>query len=406
MQVLNDVVMDYSNPYKMYALAREYDALKQGAAAFGWYLRAADFCDGETYEEKMLQYKALILGGKIFDRSEGRGHTVVGLYKMAIAVLPDRPEAYYFLAKHSKEGSNFRDALMYAQMGLQCDLVEKTDELGYVGQIGLKHIYAVSKWKTDGRDDSKNFLFDLIHKNTIGLTAEIREDVTNLLSRIGYPSTLPYRSEEMYKYRFQFEGIENVEKNYSRHFQDMFVLSLLNGKKNGSFIEVGSGHPTLFNNTYLLETKFDWKGISVEHSERMCAQFSRERKTNIVYADANELDYKQLLKQNCMEQKVDLLRINSDASSLKVLQNIPFNKHEFNIIQFQHNSCWWGTEIKEASRKLLEKIGYILFVSDVAIDEKNGYEDWWVHPAFINNHMKSKKSINFAWEYMMKEKRK
>jgi len=35
MQVLNDVVLDYSNPFKMYKLALEYDSLKQGAAAFG-----------------------------------------------------------------------------------------------------------------------------------------------------------------------------------------------------------------------------------------------------------------------------------------------------------------------------------------------------------------------------------
>ena len=43
-KLLNDVVLDYSNPFKMFALAKEYDKLKQGAAAFGWYLRAADFC--------------------------------------------------------------------------------------------------------------------------------------------------------------------------------------------------------------------------------------------------------------------------------------------------------------------------------------------------------------------------
>ena len=61
-QVLHDVIMDYDNPFKMFELAKEYDKLKQGAAAFGWYLRAADFCEGETYEEKWLQYRCMLFG--------------------------------------------------------------------------------------------------------------------------------------------------------------------------------------------------------------------------------------------------------------------------------------------------------------------------------------------------------
>ena len=82
-QVLHDVIMDYDNPFKMFELAKEYDKLKQGAAAFGWYLRAADFCEGETYEEKELQYRCMVLGSAVFARSEARNQTVNGLIKSA-----------------------------------------------------------------------------------------------------------------------------------------------------------------------------------------------------------------------------------------------------------------------------------------------------------------------------------
>ena len=51
------------------------------------------------------------------------------------------------------------------------------------------------------------------------------------------------------------------------------------------------------------------------------------------------------------------------------------------------------------------KIGYILCVSDVGIDEEHAYEDWWIHPGLINNRMQSSKSFNFAWQYMMKERK-
>ncbi len=405
MKVLNDVVMDYSNPFKMYALAREYDSLKQGAAAFGWYLRAADFCEGETWEEKKLQYNCMVLGGQIFERSEARGQTVIGLYKMAMTILPDRPEAYYFAAKHSKEISNWRDSLMYSKIGLGLELVEHSEELNYPGQVGLEYIYAMSKWKTDGRDDSKNLLFNLKHKNKLNMTSEMDTEVTDLLSHIGYPSTLVYRKEEIEKYKHKFDGLENVEKNYSRHFQDMFVLSLLKGKKGGSFVEIGSGHPKLFNNTYLLEKEFGWRGLSIDRDERMCAMFSRERNTKIILEDASTIDYKKLFKQNCIEQHTEFLRINADQASLSVLGEIPFQKYEFSIIQFQHNECWWGSEIKDKSREYLKNIGYKLFVPDVSIDNNNSYEDWWVHPGYINNNMKSNKSKNFIWDYMMKERK-
>ena len=73
--------------------------------------------------------------------------------------------------------------------------------------------------------------------------------------------------------------------------------------------------------------------------------------------------------------------------------------------RFQHNECWWGSEIKDKSREYLKNIGYKLFVPDVSIDNNNSYEDWWVHPGYINNNMKSNKSKNFIWDYMMKERK-
>ena len=409
MKVLNDVVLDYSNPFKMFELAKEYDKLKQGAAAFGWYLRAADFCKGETYKEKELQYKCMVLGAAVFARSEARTQTVKGLIKSAIAVLPSRPEAYYWAAKYSIDQSNFRNAVMYAKMGKDCDIlagsIEPNEELDYPGPVGLEYCYAIAKWKSDGRDDSKNLFFDLKHKRKLDMPDEMSKSVDWWIEQVGYPSTLPYTQNEKHKYRYKFDGLDTVVKNYSRHFQDMFVLSLLNGKRDGSFVEIGSGHPTLFNNTYLLEKDFGWKGLSVEWSERMCAQFSRERKTPVVFEDASKLDYNKLFKQNCVEQKVDLLRINADQASFNVLNSIPFSKHEFNIIQFQHNDCWWGPEYKDASREKLKSLGYKLFVNDVAIDEEKSYEDWWVHPAYArNSEMASKKNINFAWNYFMKER--
>ena len=50
-------------------------------------------------------------------------------------------------------------------------------------------------------------------------------------------------------------GYETIEKNFSQAFQDLFVLTMLNGKKNGIFIEIGAYNGQEISNTFLLEKK-------------------------------------------------------------------------------------------------------------------------------------------------------
>jgi hypothetical protein len=401
-KLLNDVVLDYDNPDKIYALARQYDKLEQGSGAHSFYLRAADMSPGKTFEEKWLQYKCMILSSMIYQRNENRNQSVQGLLKIAIATLPNRPEAYYFMAKLKRDQEDYREAIMYAQIGMQFEGQEYLDnDVGYPGDNALKVLYARCRWKTDGRDDSKNLAFDLKYKNKLNKKDE--KAVNALLAEHGYPSTLAYDPSLFGQYKFKFDGQEDIKTNYSRHFQDMFVLSVLDGKRDGTFIEIGSGHPELFNNTLLLERDFGWRGINIDSSERFAHIFSRHRKTNMIHADAAGTDYGTVFKQQCLEQHIDFLRINCEYASIEALKNIPFAKHEFGIIQFQHNATWWGDQFRKESREILQKIGYILLVSDVAVDNTQNYEDWWVHPMHANRkqNMKSSNKINFAWDYMM-----
>jgi hypothetical protein len=404
-KLLNDVILDYSNTEKIYKLAREYDRLEQGSAAFSYYLRAADMSPCKTDAEIWLQYKCMILGSFIYERNGNRDHSVEGLLKIAIDTCPDRPEAYYFLSKFKQKKNDWRESMMYAAIGLKFESWKSVydDDLNYPGINALRLLYARAKWKTDGRDESKNLAFDLKYKHRV--SSELDKEVTALLAEHGYPSTLTFTQNEHDRYKFKFKGIENIERNYSRHFQDMFVLSILDGQKNGTFVEIGSGHPELFNNTLLLEKEFGWKGISLDNSERMCHIFSRSRNSSLVLADAANTDYKLLFKQHCLEQRIEFLRINAELASIAALKAIPFDKHEFSVLQFQHNAVWWGAEIREESRKILSKIGYILMVSDVAVDEKSSYEDWWVHPDYVKvkSEMRSSNKVNFAWNYMMEK---
>jgi hypothetical protein len=402
--LLNEVILDHQNPFKLYNLAKEYDRLEQGAAAATFYMRAAENSNEDNFEEHFVQYKALILMALIYHREGNRDITVKSILRHAVTAFPERPEAYFILSKWLADRHNWQEAYMLARQGLDCPIFEKVDDdLEYEGEWQLKFIYAISKWKVEGSDRAKNYLFGFKYKTKH--SQEYEELINNWLKQSGYPSTLQFTSEDIESYKFPFNGIEHVKKNYSRHYQDMFVLSALNGKRNGTFIEIGSGDPYTFNNTALLEDSFDWTGISIDNNERFCYQHSRKRKTQILNADAAQLDYDLFLKMNCVEKHTDFLRVNAEGATAAALQKMPWSKHEFFVIQVQHNACWWGDELKNFSRDLLRKIGYVLVVPDVAVNEKDNYEDWWLHPQIAQNkkNMIGKDSVNFAYTYMMKE---
>ena len=405
--LLNDYVLDNKNPFKIYKVAREYERLQQAAAAFTFYMRAAEYNDESTFEEKWIQYKSLICMALIHHREQNRDVTARGLFMHAISVMPERPEAYYIFSEWLADRHEWREALTFSSVGLNTvqDFTPIDNDLNYVGKYNLQFVHAISKWKTEGSDRSKNLLFDFKYKTKHNDYHE--ELITRWISQAGYPSTLAYTKEEADLYKWPFDGIEDIDTNYSRHFQDMFVLSVNNGKRNGTFIEIGSGDPYKFNNTALLEDSFGWTGLSLDNSEEACSLFSRKRKSTIILSDALNVNYQDLFKMHCFDNYVDFLRINSEATSLEVLKNIPWNKHEFGVIQFQHNFCWWQNDFRDKSREILKNMGYVLFANDIAVSETENYEDWWLHPtlAAANKRMKTKKDINFAWEYMMKEHR-
>ena len=405
--LLNEVILDHQNPFKLYALAREYDRLEQGAAAATFYMRAAENNDELTFEDRFVQYKSLILMGLIYHREGNRDITVKSILRHAITVMPERPEAYYILSEWLADRHVWQEALLLSSQGLRCESFDKIDDdLSYEGKWQLEFVHAISKWKVEGSDNAKNYLFDFKYKTRH--SKEFDEMIDNWLKQAGYPSTIAYTADQESNYKFKFEGIEKVERNYSRHYQDMFVLSVLNGKTNGTFIEIGSGDPYKFNNTALLEDTFDWTGISIDNNERFCYQHSRKRKSQILNADVVHLDFDMFFKMNCVERHTDFLRINAEGATVAALQKIPFDKHEFFVVQIQHNACWWGNEIKDFTRDWLQKIGYVLAVPDVAVNEKDNYEDWWLHPQIADRKtamLRKQGKPNFAYDYMMKGNR-
>ena len=64
--------------------------------------------------------------------------------------------------------------------------------------------------------------------------------------------------------KFFEDYFKNLRFSKSQLRQDLFVLSEHNFKENGFFVEFGSTNGVDLSNTYILETKFNWKGILAE----------------------------------------------------------------------------------------------------------------------------------------------
>ena len=202
--------------------------------------------------------------------------------------------------------------------------------------------------------------------------------------------------------------------------QDKFVLSMLNNKKNGFFLELGSHHPITFNNTFILEKEYNWNGIMIEYDNYWLNEYKIHRPNSIhVIDDAQQIDYSLLLKTNNVPQNIDYLQIDLDVdnySTLNTLLKIDeqlFSEYKFATITFEHdiyssddeNDIWGITRKK--SREIFENRGYVLIFPDVQLPSNTSYrgkqcgafEDWYVHPDLVDidliNKYKTDKSIFF-----------
>jgi hypothetical protein len=398
-QLLNDHVLDSKNTTKIFKLAREYDKLGQGSAAITLYTRAADMEE----ENELLQYKCLIFSARICERQTNRQYTMLGLLQHAAALLPHRPDAHYHLSRYYENKTDWRQSLIHAKLGLlRPDLI--LPELGCSGKSSLIYQSAVAAWCISGTDVCRKEVFNLKYK--LHLDEEHEDKINGLLKTVGYPYAIEYTRKDLPLLKNRFKGSERINKNYSQHMQDMFVLSMLNGKENGTYLEFGSGEPFLHNNTALLETVFGWKGVSLDNRPIPSYEFSQQRKNTMLCVDATAIDYNNFFKEHNIAEVTDYLQLDIDGPTLSVLKKLPLNTHKFRVITFEHDTYDQGPGIRNEAREFLLSHGYILYVGDAAFNPTTPYEDWYVHPDYVDvdNAQPGKDGVNFVWDYMMKSK--
>jgi len=171
---------------------------------------------------------------------------------------------------------------------------------------------------------------------------------------------------------------------YSQARQDEFVLSLID---NGTFVDVGCYLPDKFNNTMLLE-EHGWTGIAVDIKD-----FSEQweiRKTPFVCGDALSLDWGHLFHD--MPDVIDYLSLDIDGIGGRFIALSRILGHrQFKIITVEHDLYKkYHLELEAIpQRNMLQSLGYDLVCKNVRADTRP-FEDWWVHPDYVNGYEKYK----------------
>jgi hypothetical protein len=169
---------------------------------------------------------------------------------------------------------------------------------------------------------------------------------------------------------------------YSQASQDAFVYTVLVGiekkEDKGYYLEIGSAHPTVINNSYFLEKNLGWEGVSVDVAPEYKNPWAEKRSNPLYVQDAMRTDYSSLLKS--FPKEIDYLSLDVDGYYGTVLKQIPFDQYSFKVITIEHDFYRFGEVFRQEEREILSALGYYLLCPDVLHPAVGSFEDWWIYP--------------------------
>jgi len=171
-------------------------------------------------------------------------------------------------------------------------------------------------------------------------------------------------------------------ETFSQIGQDLVVADYFDNKNGGTFLDIGCGYPKKINNTFLLETKFNWKGTSIDlidFSDDDGTKWGDCRNTKRILKDALSVDYKTILDEIAVNGVVDFLSMDLEPPTLtfECLYKIPFDDFIFNFICFETDEGREGGEHRKyTSRDYLKSKNYVF------LGNLHGQDDVHLHQSF------------------------
>lgn len=172
----------------------------------------------------------------------------------------------------------------------------------------------------------------------------------------------------------------------SRGMQESFVINITKEKRNGFYVELGSGDPYEESNTSLLE-ELGWKGLSIDIDQSIVDNFNLSNRTNkSICANALNFNYNEYFYKNEFPKNIDFLQIDIDGhdkgNCLLALLALPMLEYRFSVIIIEHDLIqnYKNVSMRDAQREILSSLGYKLVGQTLG-------EDWWIDKATIDENI-------------------
>ncbi len=387
---LAQLIKDPENDHINFELAYAYEKEKQYAAAISYYLRCAEYTSNNT-----LASECLIRCSFSISKQGGRDQKELHYIKQAMGASPCSLETYHVASLYFSWRGEYRDSYLYSCLGINIH-ENNLQKQPFSKEINFS-IYdlycqkAICGSKIGKFNEARQIYIKILQN--FKLSNHTRSYIinnVNALKRVNHP-IISYNKDKKCKLKYQFQNYEKINENFSQIYQDIFVLSMTNGKKEGTYLEVGAGYPKKGNNTFLLEKEFDWKGVSIDINPKSKELFDKNRKNESICADATSIDYIQLLSEHYKSTSIDYLQLDCDPANITydILQKIPFDNFKFGVITYEHDFYNDSTgSYREKSRVFLKGKGYKLICGNISpLKDKYPFEDWWIHPDLIDENI-------------------
>jgi FkbM family methyltransferase len=209
----------------------------------------------------------------------------------------------------------------------------------------------------------------------------------------------------------------NSMNSHAQLFQDLLVVFLMKGKRDGFFVEFGATNGRDLSNTSVLEEHFGWKGILAEPAKCWHGALKANRRaaidTRCVWSETGaQLEFKEteiaelstlsdlvdkdsnragrvkgmtysvetvslndLLKTYSAPREIDYLSIDTEGSELSILQTFNFADYNIQIMTVEHN---FVEPNRQEVFKLLSHNGFMRLFEPLS-----KFDDWYVKRSLL-----------------------
>lgn len=191
--------------------------------------------------------------------------------------------------------------------------------------------------------------------------------------------------------------------SYSQAGQDLWVNAMLEGKRNGFYLDIGCNHPVAINNTWAFE-QMGWDGILVD-----ILPGCEVRKGRFFRCDSAHPTPELINAYASMPPIVDFLSLDVDDSTWAAFNTLPWSTHQFRVACVEHDTYCRGPETRDKIRTRIFQMGYTIVGMDVCVRFPNessplgSFEDWIAHPDLVKPELiKQFTCANREWREIVK----